>query len=78
MYLRVSVSPLCEFLRALRQPPLPLTPPTPRPLHKARLLTYLKLAGYPVGLLLNFNVPLMKNGVTRLLNNNERRSNVSF
>ena len=38
------------------------------PVHKAQLLTYLKLAGYPVGLLLNFNVPLMKNGVTRLLN----------
>ena len=39
------------------------------PVHKAQLLTYLKLARYPVGLLLNFNVPLMKNGVTRLLNN---------
>ena len=38
------------------------------PVHKAQLLTYLKLAGYPVGLLLNFNVPLMKNGVTRVLN----------
>ena len=38
------------------------------PVHKAQLLTYLKLTGYPVGLLLNFNVPLMKNGVTRLLN----------
>ncbi len=38
------------------------------PVHKSQLLTYLKLAGYPVGLLLNFNVPLMKNGVTRLLN----------
>ena len=38
------------------------------PVHKAQLLTYLKLAGYPVGLLLNFNVPLLKSGVTRLLN----------
>ena len=37
------------------------------PVHKAQLLTYLKLAGYPAGLLLNFNVPLMKNGVTRVL-----------
>jgi GxxExxY protein len=39
------------------------------PVHKAQLLTYLKLTGYPAGLLLNFNVPLMKHGVTRLLNN---------
>ena len=38
------------------------------PVHKAQLLTYLKLARYPAGLLLNFNVPLMKNGVTRVLN----------
>ena len=38
------------------------------PVHEAQLLTQLKLAGKPVGLLLNFNVPLMKDGVTRLLN----------
>jgi GxxExxY protein len=38
------------------------------PVHRAQLLTYLKLAGYPAGLLLNFNVPLMKNGVSRVLN----------
>ena len=38
------------------------------PVHKAQLLTCLRLAGYPAGLLLNFNVPVMKNGVTRLLN----------
>ena len=38
------------------------------PVHKAQLLTYLRLTGYPVGLLLNFNVPLMKNGLTRVLN----------
>ena len=38
------------------------------PVHKAQLTTYLRLVGYPVGLLLNFNVPLMKNGVTRVLN----------
>ena len=38
------------------------------PVHKAQLLTYLKLASYPAGLLLNFNVPLIKNGVTRVLN----------
>jgi GxxExxY protein len=39
-----------------------------QPVHKAQLLTYLKLTGYPVGLLLNFNVPLLKHGVTRVLN----------
>lgn len=36
-------------------------------LHKAQLLTYLKLSGKQVGLLLNFNVPLMKHGITRLV-----------
>ena len=29
------------------------------PVHSAQLLTYLRLSGYPAGLLLNFNVPLM-------------------
>jgi GxxExxY protein len=37
-------------------------------IHKAQLLTYLKLAGIRYGLLLNFNVPLMKHGIHRLLN----------
>jgi len=36
--------------------------------HRAQLLTQLKLANKPAGLLLNFNVPLMKDGITRLLN----------
>lgn len=38
------------------------------PIHKAQLLTYLKLSGYPMGLLLNFNVPLMRDGIVRLVN----------
>ena len=38
------------------------------PVHRAQLLTYLKLTGYPVGLLINFNVQLLKHGVRRLLN----------
>jgi GxxExxY protein len=38
------------------------------PVHKAQLLTYLKLAAVRYGLLLNFNVPVMKQGVCRLLN----------
>ena len=36
------------------------------PIHKAQLLSYLKLSGNPLGLLLNFNVPLMKNGIIRM------------
>ena len=36
------------------------------PVHSAQLLTYLKLGGYPVGLLLNFNVPHLKQGIKRL------------
>jgi GxxExxY protein len=36
-------------------------------LHKAQLLTYLKLSQLKVGLLLNFNVPLMKDGIVRMV-----------
>jgi GxxExxY protein len=39
------------------------------PLHDAQLLTYLKLSGCPVGLLLNFNVPLLKDGLKRIVHN---------
>src|SRR5689334_14913500 len=35
------------------------------PIHEAQLLTYLKLSGKRVGLLVNFNVPLMKDGIVR-------------
>jgi GxxExxY protein len=37
------------------------------PIHTAQLLTYLKLSGLRVGLLINFNVTLLKNGITRLV-----------
>ena len=37
-------------------------------LHKAQLLTYLKLANLRYGLLLNFNVPVMRQGIVRMLN----------
>ncbi len=37
-------------------------------IHKAQLLSYLKLSGKKVGLLINFNVELLKNGITRLVN----------
>jgi GxxExxY protein len=38
------------------------------PIHRAQLLTYLKLTGHTVGLLLNFNVELLRNGMRRVLN----------
>jgi GxxExxY protein len=37
-------------------------------IHQAQLLTYLKLTGMKVGLLINFNVPILKNGIKRLAN----------
>ncbi|NWG38999.1 MAG: GxxExxY protein [Hydrogenophilaceae bacterium] len=39
-----------------------------RLIHTAQLLSYLKLGGYKLGFLLNFNVPLMRNGIKRLVN----------
>ena len=39
------------------------------PIHNAQLLTYLKLANKRFGLLLNFNVSVLRHGVKRLLNN---------
>jgi GxxExxY protein len=38
------------------------------PIHSAQLLTYLKLSGMHVGLLLNFNEPVLKKGIKRLVN----------
>lgn len=38
------------------------------PIHEAQLLTYLKLTGLKIGLLLNFNVPMMKEGIVRIVN----------
>jgi GxxExxY protein len=35
------------------------------PVHEAQLLTYLRLTGLRVGLLINFNVPVLKNGIRR-------------
>lgn len=39
------------------------------PVHHKQLLTYLKLTGIKLGLLINFNVPLIKLGITRIVNN---------
>ena len=38
------------------------------PVHEAQLLTYLKLTDKPIGLLINFNVPVLKNGIVRKIN----------
>jgi len=37
--------------------------------HKKQLMTYLKLTGFKLGLLVNFNEALIKNGVVRIVNN---------
>ena len=39
------------------------------PIHKAQLLTYLKLSDIRLGLILNFNVTMMKDGIVRMVNN---------
>ena len=38
------------------------------PIHKAQLLTYLKLSGLKLGLILNFKTPMMKDGIVRIVN----------
>ena len=38
------------------------------PIHTAQMLTYLKLSSKPVGLLINFNASVLKNGLKRILN----------
>jgi GxxExxY protein len=38
------------------------------PIHSAQLLSYLRLSGHKIGLLINFNVKLLKHGIKRLLN----------
>jgi GxxExxY protein len=38
------------------------------PVHRGQLLSYLRLGGFKLGYLLNFNVLLMRDGITRLVN----------
>ena len=37
------------------------------PIHRARVISYLKLTGHQLGLLINFNVPVLKEGVQRVI-----------
>lgn len=39
------------------------------PIHKTQLLTYLKLSGFELGLLINFNVNVLKEGISRIVYN---------
>ena len=39
------------------------------PVHQKQLLTYLKITGIKLGLLINFNEALIKNGIQRIVNN---------
>jgi GxxExxY protein len=44
------------------------------PIHTAQLLTYLRLTDCPVGLLLNFNTPVLKQGIKRIINSQSSRA----
>lgn len=39
------------------------------PIHEAQVLTYLRLSGHSLGLLINFNAPLLKQGIKRVVLN---------
>lgn len=39
------------------------------PVYEAQLISYLRLSGKRIGLLINFNVPLLKDGIKRFVNN---------
>jgi len=39
------------------------------PIHEAQILTYLKISGLTLGLLINFNVPILKDGIKRIVHN---------
>jgi len=37
------------------------------PIHEAQVISYLKMTGYPLALLINFNVRILKEGIRRLI-----------
>lgn len=37
------------------------------PIHEAQVISYLKMTGYPLGLLINFNVRFLKEGIRRII-----------
>jgi GxxExxY protein len=41
------------------------------PVHRAQLLAYLRLSGFKLGLLINFNVPHLRHGIKRVINGPE-------
>ena len=48
------------------------------PVHSAQLLTYLKSSGKRVGLLINFNVPILAKGLKRMVNQYPESSSLRF
>ena len=44
------------------------------PIHEAQVLTYLKLSGLTVGMLINFNVPVLRRGINRVVNHYDETS----
>jgi GxxExxY protein len=47
------------------------------PVHRAQVLSYLKATGLPVGLLINFNVPVLRDGIRRFVWTNPQTSAAS-
>ncbi len=47
------------------------------PIHEAQLVPYLKLSNKKLGLLINFNVPLLKEGIRRKINGNLKEQSIS-
>ncbi|HNT43544.1 MAG TPA: GxxExxY protein [Syntrophorhabdaceae bacterium] len=48
-----------------------------QPVHKKQLLTYLRLAGKPLGLLINFNTTLLREGITRVISSPQGDGNAA-
>lgn len=47
------------------------------PVHRAQTLSYMRLANLPLGFLINFNVPVIKNGLVRIINDRFASSRLS-